>query len=95
MTPLVYEIGFCVAFGEVRTLGHAGAVVGSFNRSKSSLAAELHAAAARDMLQRVMQNPGPLRELSNVPEYIFAGLIFHLVSCFLLIHTGRKINSVL
>jgi hypothetical protein len=58
-----------------RTFGHDGAVVGALKRPRSSEVVELDAEAARVMLQRVMENPGPFNELSKIPEYIFTGLI--------------------
>ncbi len=58
-----------------RTFGQDGAVVGAFKRPKSSDVVELDAAAARVILQRVMENPGPFNELSKMPEYILTGLI--------------------
>jgi hypothetical protein len=63
-----------------RTFGHDGAAVGSLKRSRSSVDGHLHSDAAVETLQRVMLNPGPFNELSNVPEYIFVGEMCHLSS---------------
>ena len=63
-----------------RTFGHDDAAVGSLKRSKSLVVGHLHSNAAVETLQRVMLNPGPFNELSNVPEYIFVGVMCHLSS---------------
>lgn len=62
------------------TFGHDGAFVSALSRSRSSSADVLLSLAAVVMLHRVIENPGPLREVSNVPEYIFVGLIFQFFS---------------
>jgi hypothetical protein len=74
-TPFVLGTTFRGTLVEVleRTLGHAGAAVWSLRRPKRSAEVDLHAAAASEMLQSVMENPGPLSELSKVPEYTFVG----------------------
>jgi hypothetical protein len=63
-----------------RTLGQDGAVVSALKRSNISAAVDLQLDAAFVTLQRVTEKPGPLRELSKTPEYILAGLIFHVES---------------
>lgn len=51
-----------------RTLGHAGAAAGAARRSRSSGTEVLLSVAAAVRLQRVMERPGPLREVSKAPE---------------------------
>jgi len=63
-----------------RTLGHEGAFVSAPSSSRSSSTDDLLSLAAAVRLQRVMENPGPFREVSNVPEYIFVGFIFQFCS---------------
>ncbi len=73
---------FLLCFVEVfaSTLGHAGAFVSAPKSSTSSSAEVELSFAAAVRLQRVIEKPGPLRELSKRPEYIFVGLMFHFVS---------------
>jgi hypothetical protein len=81
-SKLIIGAGFRFAFVEVleRTLGHAGAAVSAARRSKSSETGDPHCSAAAARLQRVIEKPGPFNTVSKLPEYIFVGLMLHVVS---------------
>lgn len=59
------------------TFGHDGALVSAARSSNSSEAVVLQSVAAVVALKRVIEKPGPFKEVSKAPEYIFVGLISH------------------
>lgn len=64
------------------TFGHEGAFVSALNSSRSSETESLLSLAAAVRLHSVMEKPGPLSEVSNVPEYIIVGLMSQFFSAF-------------
>jgi hypothetical protein len=50
------------------TFGHEGALVSSLSSSRSSETDVLLSFAASVRLHKVTENPGPFRDVSNVPE---------------------------
>jgi hypothetical protein len=50
------------------TFGHEGAFVSALSNSRSSETEVLLSLAATVRLHKVMENPGPFRDVSNVPE---------------------------
>jgi hypothetical protein len=75
-------ISLLVSFVEVfdSTFGHEGAFVSAASKSINSDADVLLSFAASVRLQRVIEKPGPFREVSNVPEYILVGLMSQILS---------------
>ena len=51
-----------------RTFGQLGALVGDERRESSSVAGALQSLEEWERLRRVTEKPGPLREVSKVPE---------------------------
>lgn len=57
-------------------MGHETAVVGASRSSSNSSTDALHSLEAADRLQREMEKPGALRDVSKAPLSILIGLIF-------------------
>jgi len=75
-------VSLLASFVEVfdSTFGHKGAFVSAASNSINSVVNVLLSFAASVRLQRVIEKPGPFREVSNVPEYILVGLISQIFS---------------
>lgn len=62
------------------TFGHDGAFVSAPSRSRSSEVDVLLSLLAVVKLHKVIENPGPLSDVSNVSEYILVGWISQFFS---------------